>query len=162
MKDTTIDDLFLGLVEDHRRVIYKVCACYASAEFPVVDLFQDVLCNLWRAYPGFRGEASPLTWIYRIALNTCISAVRRQGRRPKYERLPEWTDYFTEPDSWDDEIRWMYALIQRLGTLERALVLLYLEERSYQEMAEITGLTLTNVGTVLCRAKNKLKNMSND
>lgn len=162
MKRNNDEREFVNLIRENERVIYKVCSFYVSENYPLADLYQEVVCNLWRGFPKFRSESSPGTWIYRVALNTCISGMRKENRRPKggypVENLSEC---LVDPGSFDEDIREMYRMINRLKTLEKVIVLLYLEEKSYQEIAEITGLTLSNVATKLKRAKDKLKQMSN-
>ena len=116
------------------------------------------MINLWKGFPKFRGDSTASTWIYRIALNSCISFFRKKTLKPVHVEL-----IWNIPDHDNSEdIAELYNLINRLGELERALVLLYLEEKSYQEISEITGLTVTNVATKLSRIKNKLKEMSNE
>ncbi len=152
---------FVAIVRQYERVIYKVCSFYVSDEFPMADLYQEVICNLWMAYPKFRSESAISTWIYRIALNTCITGVRKDIRRPK-SSIPVATlaESLPAPESMEENIRELYRLISQLKTLEKAIVLLYLEEKSYQEIADITGLTVSNMATKLKRAKEKLKQMS--
>ncbi len=162
MAEQKLDDDFLAMLESNRGLIYKVCFFYASEDFPVADLYQDTVCNLWRSYASFRGESAPSTWIYRIALNTCISAVRKVSRRPRHVELSPFTESVTQPEAWDSEaIGELYRLIRGLRTMERAVVMLWLEEKTYQEIASITGLSVSNVATLLSRAKEKLKKMSN-
>lgn len=160
MKKKDLEETFIAMLKENERVIYKVCSFYASEETPLCDLYQDVVCNLWTAYPKFRGECSISTWIYRIALNTCISGFRKK----KMERSADWSslqDAFIQPEDMTEEIKEMYRLIRQLKTLERAVILLYLEEKSYQEIADITGLSLSHVAVKLKRTKEKLINMSN-
>jgi|SRR5690554_1228512 len=161
MEKNKREQAFVKIVQDHERIIYKVCSIYVSDTFPLADLYQEVVCNLWNGFPKFRNESTVSTWIYRVALNTCISGTRKEKKRPKgYLSVEELTDWLVEPESLDESIREMYRLINRLKTLEKVIVLLYLEEKSYQEIADITGFTLSNVGTKLKRAKEKLKQMS--
>ena len=157
-----MEKAFVGVIRQHEKVIYKVCSFYVSDEFPIADLYQEVVCNLWIGFPKFRNECSVSTWIYRVALNTCITGVRKDIRRPKLivpasmlaESLPAL-------ESMEEEnIREMYRLINQLKTIEKAVVLLYLEEKSYREIADITGLTVSNVGIKLKRAKEKLNQLS--
>jgi len=152
---------FIEMIKQNERVIYKVCSFYASDDDPLSDLYQDVVCNLWTAYPKFRGECSISTWIYRIALNTCISNLRKKKRTPQSTPLSDIQDAFIQPDDLTAEIKEMYRLIRQLKNLERAVILLYLEEKSYQEIADITGLSLSNVAVKLKRVKEKLIKMSN-
>ncbi len=156
-----LEKAFIEMVHNNERIIYKVCSFYISDEFPMTDLYQEVVCNLWKAYPRFRNESTVSTWIYRIALNTCISGMRKDMRRPKGTPVSVLEDSLTAPENISEQIKEMYRLIHQLNTIERAIVLLYLEEKSYQEIADITGLTVSNVGTKLKRTKEKLKRLSN-
>ena len=162
MEKVELEKAFIAMVREYERVIYKVCSFYVSDEFPIADLYQDVVCNLWVAFPKFRNECAISTWVYRIALNTCITGVRKDIRRPKSSvPVAMLADSLPAPESMEENIRELYRLIGQLKTLEKAIVLLYLEEKSYQEIADITGLTVSNVATKLKRAKEKLKQMSN-
>ena len=152
---------FIEMIKQNERVIYKVCSFYTSDDEPLSDLYQDVVCNLWTAYPKFRSDCSLSTWIYRIALNTCISNLRKKKRTPQITPLSDIQSVFIQPDDFTAEIREMYRLIHQLKNLERAIILLYLEDKSYQEIADITGLSLSNVAVKLMRIKEKLIKMSN-
>ena len=160
MNDSNIEKAFIELVRENERLIYKVCSIYISDEFPIADLYQEVVYNLWKGFPKFRNECSVSTWMYRIALNTCITGMRKELRRPQHVPILDFKENLIEPESMEENIREMYKLIYQLKTLERAIILLYLEEKSYQEIADITGLTLNNVAIKLKRIKEKLKRMS--
>ena len=148
---------FLDMLRDYNRVIYKVASFYADENATLDDLYQDVVLNLWKAFPNFRNESQLSTWIYRIALNTCVSFYRSNSRRPVcVEITPDVKAYAEE----NEAVAELYACINRLGKLERALILLYLEDRSYKEIAEIMGITATNVSTKINRIKGKLKQIS--
>jgi RNA polymerase sigma-70 factor (ECF subfamily) len=151
----------MTIVRSNERVIYKICTCYVSAEYALKDLYQDVICNLWEAWPRFRNECTVSTWIYRITLNTCISGLRKRQSRPLSVAICDLPDFFIQPDDLTDDIREMYRLIYRLSQSERTLILLWLDERSYHEIADITGLTVSNVGVRIKRIKEKLVQMSN-
>ena len=129
------------MIREYERVIYKVCYLYTTPNATLNDLYQDVVLNLWRAYPKFRRECKVSTWIYRIALNTCISFIRKETQAM---------------------LKQLYRMINRLGPLEKSIILLYLEEKSYEEIAEITGLTVTNVATKISRIKDKLRKMNKE
>lgn len=161
MDKSELEKRFIEMVKRNERVIYKVCSFYASDDEPLNDLYQDVVCNLWVAYPKFRGECSTSTWIYRVALNTCISGLRKKKRTIQRVDITQIQDAFIQPDDVTAEIKELYRLIRQLKSLERAVILLYLEEKSYQEIADITGLTLSNVAVKLKRIKEKLIRMSN-
>ncbi len=160
MNDSSIEKAFIELIQKNERLIYKVCSVYISDEFPIADLYQEVVFNLWKGFPKFRNECSVSTWMYRVALNTCITGIRKELKRPKHVPILELKELLIEPESMEENIREMYRLIYQLKTLERAIILLYLEEKSYQEIADITGLTVSNVAVKLSRIKEKLKKMS--
>ena len=162
MSDSNLEKAFIELIRENERLIYKVCSVYISDEFPIADLYQEVVYNLWKGFPKFRNECSVSTWMYRISLNTCITGMRKELRRPKHVSVLDFKENLIEPESMDVNIREMYKLIYQLKTLERAIILLYLEEKSYQEIADITGLSLNNVAIKLKRIKEQLKKMSNN
>ena len=147
---------FVSVVREYERVIYKVCYLYTTPNATLNDLYQEVVLNLWKAFPKFRRECKISTWIYRIALNTCISFIRKE------KNIPEIVTLTQEADQTQAMLRQLYRMINRLGQLEKSIILLYLEEKSYEEIAEITGLTLTNVATKLSRIKDKLKKMNKE
>lgn len=161
MDKSELEKRFIAMIKQNERVIYKVCSFYVSDDEPLNDLYQDVVCNLWIAYPKFRGGCSTSTWIYRVALNTCISGLRKKKRAIQQVGLSQIQDAFLQPDDMTAEIKELYRLIHQLKNLERAVILLYLEEKSYQEIADITGLSLSNVAVKLKRIKEKLIKMSN-
>jgi len=160
MNDSGIEKTFIALIKENERLIYKVCSIYVTDEFPLSDLYQEVVFNLWKGFSKFRNECSVSTWMYRVALNTCITGMRKELKRPQQVSILDFKENLIEPESMEENIREMYQLIYRLKTLERAIILLYLEEKSYQEIADITGLTLNNVAIKLKRIKEKLKKMS--
>ena len=160
MNDTNAEKAFIELISENERLIYKVCSIYVSDEFPIADLYQEVVYNLWKGFSKFRNECSVSTWMYRVALNTCITGMRKELKRPKHVSILDFKENLIEPESMDGNIREMYKPIYQLKTLERAIILLYLEEKPYQEIADITGLTLNNVAIKLKRVKEKLKKMS--
>lgn len=152
---------FIALVEEYKQVIYKVCYVYASDADHLNDLYQEVVINLWKAYPRFRGECKSSTWVYRIGLNTCISFFRQLKRKPEVVPISVDLEAFAEDEDKTAQLRELYRMINRLSQLERALILLWLEERSYQEIADIMGISKNNVAVKLNRIREKLKTMSN-
>lgn len=158
-----IEREFLSVIREYERVIYKVCYLYTTKNATLGDLYQDVVLNLWKAYPKFRQECKISTWIYRIALNTCISFIRKEKNVPEIVALTQEVNWMTEEhDPLQEMLRELYRMINQLGQLEKSIILLYLEEKSYDEIAEITGLTTTNVATRLSRIKDKLKKMKKE
>jgi RNA polymerase sigma-70 factor (ECF subfamily) len=159
--NTELESDFIRMIQANERIIYKVCSFYVSDNVPMEDLYQETVLNLWKAYPKFRNESSYSTWIYKIALNSCISGMRKENKHRQNVPLSLSDEISFEPDDWEEELKELYRLIYQLRTLERAIILLFLEEKSYQEIADITGLSLSNVATKLKRIKEKLKTMSN-
>ena len=151
---------FIALVKAYERIIYKVCYLYATPSISLEDLYQEVVVNLWKGYPHFRGESKPSTWVYRIAINTCITFLRKEKNAPVFVELSPVADRMDEEDQTHRMLRRLYDLIARLNQLEKSLILLYLEDKSYEEIAEITGLTQTNVATRLSRIKEKLRKLN--
>ena len=148
---------FNRLVREHRTTMRTVCHSFAAGDDEADDLMQEVLVNLWRGLPAFRGESSERTWVWRVSLNTCIGAQRHRRAAP----VPEAPAAEAAPDDGDDErqVRRLRQRIQRLGPFDRAIVLLWLEDMSYDEIAAIVGISVKNVSVRLFRIKEKLKQM---
>ena len=155
-----LENEFARIVREHKGTIYTVCYMFSKDEDEVADLFQDILVNLWKGFEGFRGDSSVRTWVYRVSLNTCISADRKKKRRG--ETVPLSIDINLFEDSGEDvkQIRMLQSRISRLGPFDRAIVLLWLENLSYDELGAIVGITAKNVSVRLFRIKEQLRNMS--
>ncbi len=151
---------FINLIEQHSRLIYKICYMYADKD-ELNDLYQEILINLWRSHDAFKGEAKYSTWIYRIGLNTCVSYIRQKSRKPSLVPLTVDLESITDDETDIEQLRELYRLINQLSKIEKAIVLLYLEGKTYDEIGEIVGITRGNVGVKLNRIKTKLKEMSN-
>lgn len=151
---------FIELVKTHQGVIRKVAALYARDPADRDDLFQDIVTQLWQSFDRFRGDASPSTYLYRVALNTALMGLRRAYRRPAVDASRSVDDLASpETRRHDDDVEHLYAAIRQLGRIDRAVVMLVLEERSYNEIAAITGLTAGNVSVRLVRAKDRLRRL---
>lgn len=125
------------------------------------DLFQEVVLQLWRGYPSFKEQSKITTWMYRVALNTAITGLRKRKRRPNHLDL-ETAEYVPMPQGNVDspeEVLFLYKAITQLSEVERAITMLYLEEHSYDEIAEIIGITANNVGVKINRIKVKLRKL---
>lgn len=155
-----IEKDFISLLTLHKALIYKVCLIYASDQEDLNDLYQEVVVNLWCAYPQFRSESKLSTWIYRVALNTCISDLRKKTKAPNYVSLNVDIGVF-EDYIHSESLKEMYQLIRKLDRYERMLVLLWLDENSYDEIASITGSNRNTIAVRLHRIKEKLRKMSN-
>lgn len=160
MADHISESEFSKLIHEHQGIIRKVCAVYGRTEAEREDLSQEILIRLWKGLPSFREQSRISTWMYRVALNTAISQQRKHRRQPRFESLPEHP--ISEPvDSGGEvekeQISALYCAIGQLKAVEKAIILLYLEEHSYEEIAEITGLSKSNVSVKLVRIRRKLE-----
>ena len=149
---------FTQLVHEQKSTIYTVCYMFARDKDEAADLFQDVLINLWKGIGKFRNDSEISTWVYRVSLNTCISADRKKRKMPT-TRLDMNIDLFDDDDTDSRQIQVLRQRIQRLQPLDRAIVLLWLGGLSYQEIADIVGLTPKNISVRLTRIRLQLKQM---
>ncbi|MEO7935290.1 MAG: sigma-70 family RNA polymerase sigma factor [Dokdonella sp.] len=162
MAAKTRRERFGELLEQHRKIVFKVANTYARLADDRADLAQEISAQLWRAFPDYDEARSFSTWMYRIALNVAISHLRNAERRethtlPLDESAHEGAVVvgIAEPD---ERVRALEAFMVQLDPLNRALLLLVLEERSYREIAEILGLSETNVATRISRLKQRIRN----
>jgi RNA polymerase sigma-70 factor (ECF subfamily) len=156
-----IEEEFLKTVHDYQKIIYKVCRMYRNSNEDREDLFQEIVYQLWKAFPSFKGESKVSSWIYKIALNTSMAFYRKSNLSVDYyEDLPEHIHPSDEVIISDNEER-LFSALQKLNSSEKAVISLFLEDFNYQEIAEITGLSESNVGVRLNRIKNKLKTIIN-
>lgn len=142
-------------------MVHKVCNLYAETADERKDLFQEIVLQLWRSYPTFRGEAKFSTWMYRIALNTAITGWRRSSRRLTFEEIEDRhfnVSTIAEPDK-EEQIQNLYKAIRQLPEVDRALIMLALEDVPYEEIAITVGLTQNNVRVRMMRIREKLKKM---
>jgi RNA polymerase sigma-70 factor (ECF subfamily) len=161
-KQLTDKAYFVEMVFEHMRIIYKICNLYAAEE-DREDLKQEIIYQLWKSYPNFRGDAKFQSWMYRIALNTAMLGLR--APRQKYSRLSDHDlDIRAEAEVYpeeDQKIRLLYTHISKLKDLDKTIVFLYLEECSYEEIAGITGISVKNVSVRLVRIREKLRKLFN-
>ena len=151
-------DVFVKMVKDHEGIIFKIASIYSQETETKQDLYQEIVLQLWKSYGSFRGEATPSTWMYRIGLNTAITFMRKAKRRGNNVSMD---DMFEIPEQRDDEseeqILELYHSIRQLNALEKGIILLFLEDKSHEEIGIVTGLTKTNIGTRISRIKDKLR-----
>ncbi|WP_026302701.1 RNA polymerase sigma factor [Psychroflexus tropicus] len=155
---------FLGLLEKHQNIVHKICRMYTYDEATHKDLFQEISIQLWKAYPKFRAESKFSTWMYRVSLNTAITLYRKKKRN--VQTLPwESFDFKISAEDYDstldDNLKLMYAAIKELNDIDKALVLLYLEDKPYTEISETLGISEVNARVKMNRVKTKLKNILN-
>ena len=156
----TLETEFAQIVKENKSTIYTVCYMFSKDTDEVNDLFQEVLVNLWKGMSSFKGRSDIRTWIYRIALNTCIS----MDRKKKIKTIPLSMDanLFQDQDEDTKQVKLLHNRINKLQPFDKAIVLLWLENISYDEIGEIVGISTKNVASRLFRIKEKLRTMSND
>lgn len=153
---------FANIVREHKSTIYTVCYMFSKNQDEVDDLFQEVLLNLWRGIEHFKGESKLATWIYRISLNTCISADRKKKKHAT-ETLSQQTDIYAATDEAETrQIQMLHKRVHRLRPFDRAIVLLWLEGLPYDEIGAITGISAKNVSVRLVRIREELKQMTDE
>lgn len=168
MKTPTGNERFVQLLEEHKRMLYKVASVYCANAEDRRDLVQEIVIQLWRSFPRYDDRLKFSTWMYRIGMNVAISFLRNERRRGR-----ETTEALEQIDVIDyaaadrvmgeagDDFRLLQRLVSRLDEMSRALIVLYLEGHSHAEIAEILGISVTNVGTRINRIKNRLREEHN-
>ena len=160
MKEKELE--FNRIVKANKAAIFTVCYLFSKDQDDVNDLFQETLINLWRGFDGFQGKCDVKTWIWRVSLNTCLTFERKKKRRVDALPLTMDINLFTDTDDDTRQVQMLYRRINKLGMLDRAIILLWLENMSYEEIGEIIGISTKNVSVKLVRIKEQLKKMSND
>ncbi|KFF24855.1 RNA polymerase sigma factor [Chryseobacterium vrystaatense] len=155
---------FLDKIEKHKGIIFKISKMYMSEKDDRDDLFQEITCQIWKAYPQFRGESEFSTWLYRIALNTAIIFLKSDKKR-SFISNENFTSYKIIQDEYDytkeEKLAQMYDAIRQLNPIDKAFIFYYLEDFSGKEIAEQMGISEGNVRVRMNRAKNKLKDILN-
>tara|TARA_R110002073_G_scaffold139232_2_gene289301 strand:+ start:74631 stop:75125 length:495 start_codon:yes stop_codon:yes gene_type:complete len=155
---------FVTDLEKHQNIVHKVCRLYTNNQDAHNDLFQEITIQLWRAYPKFRGDAKFSTWMYRVAINTAITLYRKSKRTVQTQDFDSVL-YKIESSEYDDteeeQLRVLYQSIRQLSDVEKALVLLYLEDKNYKEISETMGISEVNARVKMNRVKSKLKKILN-
>nr|WP_144283934.1 sigma-70 family RNA polymerase sigma factor [Chryseobacterium echinoideorum] len=151
-------------MKKHKGIIYKISKMYMDDQSDREDLFQEITYQVWKAYPGFKGESEFSTWLYRIALNTAIMFLRSEKRR-SFITNDDFSDYRIKDEEYDDEkeekLSKMYSAINKLNPIDKAFIFYYLENFSGKEIAQQMGISEGNVRVKMNRAKNKLKELLN-
>jgi len=164
MDKESLEQEFVQRVMDAQGIIHKVCHMYASSEEDHQDLFQEILINLWKSYPTFRGQSRLSTWMYKVGLNVAITHLRKSSKQPKYQHLSfplASKAQVEETPELEEERRALYTAIRQLNEVERAIVMLHLEENSNEEIAAIIGITPNYVRVKMTRIRKKLKAIVN-
>jgi RNA polymerase sigma factor (sigma-70 family) len=151
---------FLGLIEEHKGILFKICKIYQDDADDRNDLLQEMTLQLWLAFESFRGESKFSSWMYRVALNTAIAFFKKQKRRPDDQPLHhdfDRADELSHAGEKEEKLAVFYRAVQQLGKVEKALIYLYMEDQPYADIASHLGITELNVRVRLNRVKNKLK-----
>lgn len=164
MTDDERDQTFLQWQDEHRGILLKVARSFAVSRGDQEDLVQEILIQLWRSIDHFQGRSKPSTWIYRVALNTATGWQRgERRRRMRTEKMVEMGAYWLEKsDPENERLTRLYEAIHQLLPHDRYLILLYLDELQYAEIAEVLGISESNVGVRINRAKKKLAALCNE
>ncbi len=148
---------FLKIIDEHQNIIHKISRLYRNSKEDREDLFQEIVLQLWKAFPNFRQESKVTTWMYRIALNTAIAVFRKKNVEVELKvDIPEKFHPSDANEISENEEK-MYSALRKLNDAEKAIISLYLEDYSYREIAELTGISENNTGVKINRIKNKLK-----
>ncbi|MEO6720682.1 MAG: sigma-70 family RNA polymerase sigma factor [Ferruginibacter sp.] len=153
------EDQFVEDINRNIGIIHKICNIYFIVPADRQDACQEILYQLWKSYPAFKGEAKFSTWMYKVALNTAATYAKRSSRQLGHEMLPG-NLHLTETNEQqhiNEQMGFLYAAINELSVMDKAITLLYLEDNSYDEIAAITGITKTNVSVRLVRIKKNLR-----
>mgnify|MGYP003294758317 CR=1 FL=1 len=153
---------FTRMVNEHKRTIYTVCYMFSKDVDEVNDLFQEVLIRLWNGFDTFRGESDVKTWIWRVSLNTCINQEKKKSRLGQRVDLSVDINPYEDDGRDAQQIRQLYNRINRLGLVDRSIILLWLEGMCYDEIGAIMGISAKNVSVKLVRIREQLKQMSDD
>ena len=167
MTKPTMNERFVLLLEEHKRILYKVASVYCADTEDRRDLVQEMVIQLWRSFPRYDDQLKFSTWMYRIGMNVAISFLRSEGRRGRETVALEQIDIidYAAADrvmgEAGDDVRLLQRLVSQLDEMSRALIVLYLEGYSHAEIAEILGISVTNAGTRISRIKNRLREEHN-
>jgi RNA polymerase sigma factor (sigma-70 family) len=150
---------FLALIKEHQAMVHKICYLYRDSREDREDLFQEITFQLWKAWPTFKGEAKVTTWMYRVALNTAIAVFRK--KRPDIEYAPVLPDLPDEQQNEELALRHerLFSVLKLLDDNEKAIITLYFEEMTYQQIADVMGISENYVGVKLNRIKSKIQKL---
>lgn len=155
----SLKEEFLGILSDYQGILHKVNLVYFRNKADREDNLQEIIYQLWKSYPDLKNKNSIGSWIYAVSINTSISKLKRERRIEYHEKIPDKADVTDIEDELarNDAFRILLEAIHNLNEIDRSIMLLYLEEKSYDEISEIIGISKTNVGVRISRAKEILK-----
>ncbi|KFF01644.1 RNA polymerase sigma factor [Chryseobacterium luteum] len=162
--NSELEKTFVDFFKPNQRLIHKICKIYTDNAEDHEDLFQEITVQLWRSFPGFKGEAKFSTWMYKVALNTAMTLFRKPRKKGLQHADIDVSSLKMEYEVYEDDeykLKKMYQAIHGLSDVEKALIMMYLEDRPYREIGEILGITEGNARVKMNRAKNNLKTKIN-
>ena len=164
IKSDNLKDEFLELISLNQGIIFKICNIYTFNREDFNDLKQEIILQLWKSFPSFKGESKFSTWMYRVAFNTAITNIKKSKRHPIFEtfsnieyKIPDREEIYYL----NDEINQLYTAISKLNDIDKAIITLYLDKKTYKEIGQIIGLSEKNISVKLVRIKRKLKTVFN-
>ena len=156
---------FVTQIEKHQNLIHKICCLYSNGDAEHKDLFQEITIQLWKAYPKFRGDSKFSTWMYRVGINTAISLYRKSKLRIQSYSFDDVSYKIPQTETYDDtqdqQLKSIYAALKQFNDIDKAVIFLYLEDKSYKEISEMIGITEVNARVKMNRIKKKLKTQLN-
>lgn len=159
MNNSDYNRSFIAMVERHEKIIFSVCFFYATSEVPFEDIRQEVLVSLFKGYRNYREECSESTWVYKVCINTCLFSLRKFTPKLKtisFDELPEVHFQDENDNETKEKLEWLYSLIAQLNPMDKALILMWLDELSYEEIASNMGIPRNTVASRLYRIKEKI------
>lgn len=154
---------FLRVISEHEGLIHKICHVYAEDALSKQDLFQEIIIQLWKSFEHFRNESKISTWMYRVALNTALTEKRRNKTKISLSFLDSLKDEKVQEnvmDVYEENLNGLYSAIAKLTEIEKAIVMLYLDDKSYEEMEEVLGIRQGNLRVKMNRIKEKLRQIT--
>jgi RNA polymerase sigma-70 factor (ECF subfamily) len=155
------NDFYKSSILPHSAIIVKICRAYTDTQEDFEDFYQEVCLQIWKSRNNFRGQSEWSTWIYRISLNVCMTLLKKHKNKPEHRssnHLPTLTNEEINENT-DESLKQLYIAIRKLSEVDKGVILLYLEEKSYKEIAEITGTSPNNIGVRIKRIKERLKKL---
>ncbi len=159
MNNSDYNHSFTAMVGRHEKIIFSVCFFYATSDMPFDDIRQEVLISLFKGYRNFRQESSESTWVYKVCINTCLFSLRKLTTKIKtvsFEELPPVHFQDDNDNEWREKLEWLYSMISQLNPMDKALILMWLDELSYEEIALNMGIPRNTVASRLHRIKEKI------
>lgn len=154
-------EIFSELIKKHQGIIHKITFVYTNSAVDREDLFQEICLQLWKSYAKFREESKFSTWLYRVALNTAISNIRKKKNNIRFEPTKDMDIAAVESTYEKERVSSLYNAISKLNRIDKAIIILWLEERNYDEIASIIGTSKSNISVKLVRIKRKLEDLVN-